>query len=571
MSATASPIHTDFQQLEDVVHRLKEGSRAFARLGIDERIELCERMRSGYIEIAEQSAVAACKAKGVDPESPVAGEEWISGPMVTLRILRLTTESLREIKRHGAPVIARPDCSTLPDGRLAVKVYPRNAMDSVLLAKHVAHCHMKPGVTFDNLRDHQASFYRKPHQGRLCVVLGGGNINAIPPTDVIYKMFVEGTVCILKMNPVNAYLGPFLERAFRAAIEKGYLAVTYGGAEEGAHLVNHPEVDEIHITGSDRTHDLMVWGQPGTDREARKRRHEPLLKKEITSELGNISPVIAVPGPFSEAELEFQACSVAGAVAHNASFNCNAAKLLVTPREWEKRPQLLALIEKSLARSEVRKAYYPGAEQRWAQFTEGRQGLKLVGTPRPGQLAWAILPDVDPGKPGDRVFTTEPWCAVLSETGLEGTDPVAYLERAVKLCNEQLWGTLCATLVVHPRTLQDPAMGAAVDKAITDLRYGSVCVNTWPGAVFGAGTMPWGAHPSSTLEDIQSGRGWVHNTLMLEDIEKVVLRAPVKTFPVAPWFPGHRSLLQLGKKLVQLETEPSWLKVPGVASAAMKA
>jgi aldehyde dehydrogenase (NAD(P)+) len=491
--------------------------------------------------------------------------------MVTLRILRLTAESLRDIKKHGAPVIPRTNLSTLPDGRLAVKVYPTSAMDSVLLAKHVAHCHMKPGVTADNLREHQASFYRKPHQGRLCVVLGGGNINSIPPTDVIYKMFAEGSVCILKMNPVNAYLGPFIERAFRAAIEEGFLAVTYGGSDEGAYLVNHPEVDEVHITGSDRTHDLMVWGPPGTEREARKKRNEPLLRKEITSELGNISPVIVVPGPYSDGELDFQAASIAGAVAHNASFNCNAAKLLMTPRGWEKRPQLMDLIEKSLARSDVRQAYYPGAEQRWAQFTEGRRGLRLIGKPRPGQLAWAILPDVDPARAGDRVFTTEPWCAVLSETALEGPDPVTYLERAVKFCNEQVWGTLCATLIVHPRTLQDPAMGAAVEKAIADLRYGSVSVNTWPGAVFGSGTMPWGAHPSSTLQDIQSGRGWVHNTLMLEDIEKVVLRAPVKAFPVSPWFPGHRSLLQLGKKLVQLEADPSWLKVPGVASSAMKA
>src|SRR3954471_3482545 len=197
MSAIASPIPTAPSALDEVVHRLKEGSRAFARLSVDRRIELCEQMRRGYAVIAGESAVAACRAKGVDPESPVAGEEWISGPMVTLRILRQTVDALKEIRRHGVPRLERSRCRTLPDGRLAVKVFPSSTMDKALLAKHTGEVYLQAGVTSDNLPEHQASFYQKPHGGKLCLVLGGGNINAIPPTDVLYKMFVEGTACLL--------------------------------------------------------------------------------------------------------------------------------------------------------------------------------------------------------------------------------------------------------------------------------------------------------------------------------------------------------------------------------------
>ena len=53
------------------------------------------------------------------------------------------------------------------------------------------------------------------------MVLGGGNVNSIPPTDCIYKMFVEGNVCILKMNPVNEWVGPFLEQALAPLIAHG--------------------------------------------------------------------------------------------------------------------------------------------------------------------------------------------------------------------------------------------------------------------------------------------------------------------------------------------------------------
>ena len=84
-------------------------------------------------------------------------------------------------------------------------MFPLNGLDSVLLAKHVAEVHFQPGVTADNLREHQASFYRKPHGGRLCVVLGGGNINAIPPTDVLYKLFVDTKTRVMNTGATGVF------------------------------------------------------------------------------------------------------------------------------------------------------------------------------------------------------------------------------------------------------------------------------------------------------------------------------------------------------------------------------
>ena len=63
--------------------------------------------------------------------------------------------------------------------------------------------------------------------------------------------------------------------------------------------------------------------------------------------------------------------------------------------------------------------------------------------------------------------------------------------------NDRLWGTLSAGLVVHPKTMKT-RLGAAVERAIDRLRYGSVTVNAWSGLLFAFGTPPWGAHPSLT-------------------------------------------------------------------------
>src|SRR4051812_4632928 len=344
-AATVSiPPPMPFPLLDSAISRVRAASKEFARLAIDERITLLEQMRQGYREIAEESVRLACSAKGIDFEAPTSGEEWLAGPMVTIRVLRLTEEALREVKQYGAPRIQPSDIRDLPDGRIAVKVFPTNKLDSTLLAQHLGEVYMQPGVTRDNLKDHQASFFKKPHDGRVCLVLGAGNVNAIPPTDVVYKMFVEGTACVLKMNPVNAYLGPLIERAFAPLVSRGFLQVVYGGAEEGAYLAQHGGIDEIHITGSDKTHDAMVWGPPGPDAAARRARNEPLLKKGISSELGNISPVLVVPGNWDDGSLEFQAGNIAGQVCNNASFNCNSAKLLVTSKPWAGRTKLLELV-----------------------------------------------------------------------------------------------------------------------------------------------------------------------------------------------------------------------------------
>ncbi|HYX90255.1 MAG TPA: aldehyde dehydrogenase family protein [Myxococcaceae bacterium] len=569
MIAAIPPVRAT-SDVDGVVRRVKQQARAFTRLTIDERIDLLTTIRREYHQLAEESVRAACRAKGIDPSGSRAGEEWLAGPMIVIRNLRLLEESLGEVRRHGAPQIPRSWMRTLPDGRLAIRVFPANKTESVLLPNHQVEVYLQHGVTAENLRERQASFYRRPHDGRLCAVLGAGNVNAIPPTDALYKMFVEGAVCVLKMNPVNEYLGPFIERAFRGLIDRGFFAVVYGGPEVGRALVEHPLTDEIHMTGSDRTHDAIVWGPTGGEGDERRLRNEPRIRKEISSELGNITPVIVVPGPYTESELRYQGENIAGMVANNASFNCTAAKLLVVPKAWGGREALLEAIERALQKDAPRKAYYPGAEERWRRFTESRNGVRLVGAPNEGELAYAILPDVDPSHAEEPAFSREPWCAILTETRLEGSDAREFLERAVRFLNDRVWGTLAAHLIVHPSALADSNVGSAVEKAIRDLRYGTVVVNSWAGAVFGLGSTPWGAHPSSTLADIQSGRGWVHNTFMLEGIEKTVMRAPIRSFPPPPWFPGHRTLNALARKLVDFEMAPSWLKIPSIAATAMR-
>jgi aldehyde dehydrogenase (NAD(P)+) len=295
-----------------------------------------------------------------------------------------------------------------------------------------------------------------------------------------------------------------------------------------------------------------------------------VVTKPVTAELGNVSPVLVVPGPYSEKQLAFQAETIAGAVTCNASFLCNSAKMLVTPKAWQARSTLLSAIEQVLDRVPARKAYYPGAEQRWQRLVQGHPTVRRIGDAGQGELPWTILGGLDAADAREPAFVEEPFCSILSETEVGSNDPVEFLDRAVDFANNRLWGTLSADIVGHPKSLKDPRIAEALERAIARLRYGAVTINSWTGFVFAFGSPPWGGHPSSMPADIQSGSGWVHNTLMLEGIEKAVLRQPLTVVPKPATFPSHRTAHTLMQRITRLEERPRWSKVPGVVAAAMR-
>jgi aldehyde dehydrogenase (NAD(P)+) len=217
-----------------------------------------------------------------------------------------------------------------------------------------------------------------------------------------------------------------------------------------------------------------------------------------------------------------------------------------------------------------RKAYYPGAEQRWRRLTGGRSATQTLGAASPGELPWTLLPGLDATDASEPAFITEPFCSVLSETEVGSDDPVEFLDRVVEFANRRLWGTLAADIVVHPKSLKDPRVAEALERAIGRLRYGTVAVNGWNGFSFGFAAPPWGGYPGSSPADIQSGTGWVHNTAMLEGVEKVVVRHPLTIVPKPVLFPSHRTAHTLLPRLTALEERGSWSKAPGVIAAAMR-
>ena len=557
---------TSRQEMDRAVGELAGRKAAWTAVGAAERRALVGRLRRDFLAVAERWAAASAAAFGL----PDSGETSLTGPYFVLRNLRLLDESLAAIAAGGAPRIPGP-VRQRPDGRVVARVFPQDVYDRLFYGGVTAEVWMQPGVTPAELAATQAVAYRRRDGGGVALVLGAGNVSSIGPMDALYKLFVEDRVVLFKTHPVNAYLGPLLAEAFRALAEGGFFRLVYGGAEEGAYLCAHPGVDEIHITGSDKTYEAIVFGA-GDEGRQRKARNAPLLRKPISAELGNVSPVIVVPAPggYRDADLAYQAENLVTMLTNNAGFNCNAARVIVQHAASADRERLLAAVRALLARVPPRRAYYPGASERYHAFLAAHPEAERFGAEAGDQLPWTLISKLDPDARGDLCYSTEAFCGLFAETAIAAGSVAEYLDRAVAFANDSLWGTLNVTLVVPPAAVADPEVAAAVERAIAELRYGTVAVNHWAAIGYGLVVTPWGAYPGHTAQDIQSGTGVVHNTLMFSRVQKSVVRAPFHARPKPVWFATHRTAARLTPRLVRFEAEPSPAKLPGIFSLALR-
>ncbi|MHC4875430.1 MAG: aldehyde dehydrogenase family protein [Planctomycetota bacterium] len=558
---------TDQRSLDECLSRLVAGQQRLTAMSIRQRVELLDQCVAGISAVARDWVNEACEAKGLPADSPSRAEEVLSGPVAVLRQIQLYRSSLLDIERTGKPRLPRR-LQRNPDGRIGISVTPARGMfDPVTFIGFHATTWMLPEVTTDNLAGHVAVDFARTQNSGPSVVLGAGNVSGIPAADALTKLAAESRTVLLKMNPVNEYLGTIFERAFRPLIEHDLLRVVYGGPEIAASAIHDERTGDVHITGSHHTFNEIVWGQPGEERERRVAENDPVLKKPISSELGSVTPWIVVPGRYSRSQLKAQAANVVASLVNNAGFNCVATRIIVTCRQWPQREEFLQLVESLLARIPQRVAYYPGAFSRYEQFSgqtpdraramlgqphaDGSQSASrtaadgstvfVAGTQgNQRTLPWTLLRNVAP-LAGFPLICSEAFACVAAEIPIDASSPAEFLTQVTDFCNERLWGTLACSLSVPRDARRNATTGQALNECIDRLRYGVVSLNQWAALAFALMSPPWGGHPSTTAHDIQSGHGWVHNSLMLDGIEKTVLDAPLIVLPKPVWDPSHGS------------------------------
>jgi hypothetical protein len=566
-SAAVAPLNAD--TLDALVDEVADHTASWAGTDASARADLLQQVITDTMAVQDQWLAAACEAKGLQPGTTEAGEELSTGIGAFVRMARLLRDSLRDIAKGDKPAFAGPVRVTA-DGRLRVQVFPAGALDRITFPQTTAEIFMQPGVTRESLVAGQAPAYADPlAYAGTALVLAAGNVASLGPRDVLSKLFVEGKVVVMKANPVNDYLVTYWTRALAALIDAGVLRIVDGGAAVGQYLTGHPRIDEVHITGSDKTYDAVVFGT-GAEGTRRKEADEPALHKPVTAELGNVSPIIVVPGKWSIAELLYQAEHVATMLVNNAGFNCVSARVVVTHAAWPQREAFLGALTQTLIGLTPRRAYYPGAADRRAAFVAAHPDAEELGSGPDDALPWTFMRGVPPGQTNDICFNVESFFGQVAETALTAPSAAAFVDAATAFCNDVLWGTLGATILVSPSSLKDEAVAESVDRAVADLRYGSIGVNLWHALSFAMGATSWGAYPGHARSDIQSGTGVVGNAFMFDRPQKSVVRGPFRSRPKPPWFATARDSYDVMRRFVAFEAEPSAAKIPGLLLAAMR-
>jgi hypothetical protein len=559
--AKATPNH----DIDDLLQTLESHKGEWAQLDISERLLLLDEVRKELWAVKDIWIQSELSAKGIPEGSFGVAEEWVILAQV-FRAIRQIQSTLMDIQSQGRPAFPGPVTSG-SGKRSVLHVFPQTTWDRLVFHGVTGNVWMESGISSDDVLEFQAARYRdQDYHGGIALVLGAGNGGMLPFCDTFHKLFVDLQVVVLKMNPVNAHLGPLIEKSLQSFIRRGFLAIVYGGADVGAYLSNHSLVEELHMTGSDKTYEAIVFGT-GDEGRRRKLEREPQNTKLFTGELGNVTPLIIVPGPWTQSDINEYAKHIATWLVVNAGFACLTPRVIIQHESWPQRTGLMNAIKHELGQYPTRKAYYPGAFEIHTDFVTTHPDALLFGNAIDDHLPWTILPEVDPGKTDDICFKREAFGGLSAELSLEARTIENYLDHAVNFVNNTLWGSLCAILIVHPKSLEQPAIAEAIDRAIAGLRYGTVSVNML--AFYSTYFMvcPWGAIPGHDIYNIQSGRGKNFNFLMLDSVEKVVVKAPFKR--IDPLTIHSKRAHVFAKKLAAFEASPSWLKLANLMVAAV--
>jgi hypothetical protein len=511
------------ERLDTAVDALQVGARTWTALTVAQRVTLLRAVRTSVAATAEDWANTAAASKGLDAKHPLRGEEWLSGPYSVIGALDAYIETLSRLA-SGANPLDGITVDRAPGGRTRVRAFPLTGIDKFLLSGFTGEVWLEPGITPSAARASAGLAQRTPTEsGGVGLVLGAGNVTSIPVLDVLYELLAHNRTALLKVNPTqDSWCRCTSVRSLRSSSPVSCASSAAGrrSAPTSPVIPDSCTCTSPALRRPSTPSCGAVQGRGAAATKRRRRENRPQLKKPITAELGGVSPIIVVPGAWTDADITYQAEHVATMRLQNGGHNCIAGQVVIMSSDWDQADAFRAALRRAYANAPERPIWYPGSPSRMELATDAYPDALVLGD--------RLLVEIDADDDPTALETTEYFSPVLGVVTVPGTGQ-DFLDAAVAHANDKLQGTLGANLLIDPAT--EKSLGAGFERAIAALRYGSIAINSWTAFAFITPTLTWGAFPGGTIDDVGSGIGVVHNALLLDGVERSVLHGPFRPLP----------------------------------------
>ena len=528
--------------IDRFITTLRTKSKEFNSISNVQLASMLEETISNIKEVAFFWATICSDNKGTT-KTPAEGEEWLGGPFASVLATQYYIKSLTNDDDLAEKKYNSEENS--------YKVFPNNFTERITFPFIDAKVIFNKSMSFDDINKYRGFSKRYDIDPSITLVLGAGNFSSIPYLDVLYHLITRKSVILLKLNPVNEYLKPVFEKVFQNFIERGYIIVTTGNIDESKYMATHPGINHIHLTGSDKTFEDIVYGRELTEKERKSKSLSKINNKPITSELGNVTPIIIHPGKWSTSDIKYQARKIVTAKLNNNGFNCIAAQVVVLPDGWGQTDTLIKFVKHYMSKAKERKAYYPESIERLEKLEKDK------GYERVNALSCVTPHLTREIKAYSKFEIDEVWSSTIYFKKIEYTSVENFANKAIDYCNDELWGNLGVSVIIkdHDRKFNKHITNLYIDK----LNYGTVAINEWAAIGYIIPQLPWGGFPGNRDNDIQSGQSVVHNSMLFESPLKGVVNTKFRISRLIdpPWFVTNKKARRLFKNLTYYQINNS--------------
>src|SRR3972149_2995846 len=111
-------------ELDRTVQILQDNKEHWVKLSVSQKCELIEQLINGVLAVADRQIIRALEAKGIQPHHPESAEEWLAGPFIILRNLRLLPDALHQGGQLARLAVLRQHDGARDPDRVVVDVFP---------------------------------------------------------------------------------------------------------------------------------------------------------------------------------------------------------------------------------------------------------------------------------------------------------------------------------------------------------------------------------------------------------------------------------------------------------------